>query len=84
MMACVCMEKDLWWWGNACLHMCLRTSHLPNVTGLRVKVASKCLPSRNYLRQHETQHGGRTRSNSKSMVSMEDAALSMAQEVACG
>jgi hypothetical protein len=31
----MCGEKDLWWWGHACWHMCLRTSHSPNVTDAR-------------------------------------------------
>jgi hypothetical protein len=31
----------------------------------------------------DTHNGGSTRPNSQSMVSMEDAALPMAQEVAC-
>jgi hypothetical protein len=80
---CVLCCGESWWWGITCTCADAPATRL-NVTDLRVKVAFGCSPSRNYLRSHETQHGGRTRANSKSMVSMEDAALPMAQEVACG
>jgi hypothetical protein len=83
--ACVCGE-DLWWWGNACwlAHVLTHQPPAANVTAARQsRLQAKVSPLEIILWQHETQHGGRSGPNSKSMVPMEDEALSMAQEVAC-
>lgn len=83
-MCCDRVEK-LGGGGNACTCANVNApATRPNVTGLRVKVASRYSPAGNYSRPNETQHGGRTGSNSQSMVSMEDEALPLAKEVACG
>ena len=81
---CCCVEK-LGGGGNACTCANVNApATRPNVTGLRVKVASRYSPAGICSRPNETQHGRRSGPNSQSMVSMEDEALPLAQEVACG
>ena len=73
--------------GNACwlAHVLTHQPPTANVTAARQsRLQAKVSPLEIILWQHETQHGGRSGPNSKSMVPMEDEALSMAQEVACG
>ena len=70
------------WWGYACLRTATPADVQPNVTDAR-RLAFELRPQKLYSRHHRTHNGGSTRPNQESMVSMEDAALPMAQKVAC-